>query len=52
MNPRARKRFGQNFLVDKRVIERIVDAIAPAPGQRIIEIGPGREALTGPLLAS
>jgi len=49
---RARKRFGQNFLVDARVIERIAAAIAPEPGQRIIEIGPGREALTAPLLES
>lgn len=49
---RARKRFGQNFLVDQRIIERIVAAIAPQPGQQLIEIGPGREALTGPLLAS
>lgn len=49
---KARKRFGQNFLVDQAVIERIIAAIAPAPGQHIIEIGPGQEALTGPLLAS
>ncbi len=49
---RARKRFGQNFLVDARIIERIIAAIAPQPGQQMIEIGPGREALTGPLLAS
>lgn len=49
---RPRKRFGQNFLVDQRIIERIIAAIAPQPGQQMIEIGPGREALTGPLLAS
>jgi 16S rRNA (adenine1518-N6/adenine1519-N6)-dimethyltransferase len=49
---RARKRFGQNFLVDEAVIGRIIAAIAPAPGECIIEIGPGQEALTGPLLAS
>ncbi len=49
---RARKRFGQNFLVDDTVVARIVAAIAPAPGELLIEIGPGREALTGPLLAS
>ena len=49
---RARKRFGQNFLVDESVVERIVAAIAPTPGEVLIEIGPGREALTAPLLAS
>ena len=47
---RARKRFGQNFLHDRGVIARIVDAIDPRPGQTIIEIGPGRAALTGALI--
>ena len=47
----ARKRFGQHFLVDRSVIDRIVDAIDPRPGQALIEIGPGRGALTGPVLA-
>jgi 16S rRNA (adenine1518-N6/adenine1519-N6)-dimethyltransferase len=47
---RARKRFGQHFLHDARVIERIVRAIAPQPGDRLVEIGPGLGALTGPLL--
>ncbi|HSC62370.1 MAG TPA: 16S rRNA (adenine(1518)-N(6)/adenine(1519)-N(6))-dimethyltransferase RsmA [Caldimonas sp.] len=46
----ARKRFGQHFLVDGGVIDRIVDAIDPRPGQALVEIGPGRGALTGPLL--
>ncbi|MEO8312052.1 MAG: 16S rRNA (adenine(1518)-N(6)/adenine(1519)-N(6))-dimethyltransferase RsmA [Caldimonas sp.] len=46
----ARKRFGQHFLVDGSVIDRIVDAIDPRPGQALVEIGPGRGALTGPLL--
>ncbi|UUM21924.1 16S rRNA (adenine(1518)-N(6)/adenine(1519)-N(6))-dimethyltransferase RsmA [Mycoavidus sp. SF9855] len=46
----ARKRFGQNFLVDTGVIERIAAAIAPQPDQCVIEIGPGLGALTGPLL--
>lgn len=46
-----RKRFGQNFLVDAHYINRIVTAIAPAPGERIVEIGPGQSALTGPLIA-
>jgi 16S rRNA (adenine1518-N6/adenine1519-N6)-dimethyltransferase len=46
-----RKRFGQNFLHDPRVIERIVDAIDPRPGEHIVEIGPGRAALTRALIA-
>jgi 16S rRNA (adenine1518-N6/adenine1519-N6)-dimethyltransferase len=50
MAHRARKRFGQNFLQDERVVDRIVSAIAPARGDRLIEIGPGLGALTGPLL--
>jgi len=45
-----RRRFSQNFLHDPAVVERIVRAIAPAPGQRLLEIGPGLGALTGPLL--
>jgi 16S rRNA (adenine1518-N6/adenine1519-N6)-dimethyltransferase len=47
---RARKRFGQHFLHDPKVIERIVAAIDPRPGEALIEIGPGRGALTAPLL--
>ncbi|HXQ30582.1 MAG TPA: 16S rRNA (adenine(1518)-N(6)/adenine(1519)-N(6))-dimethyltransferase RsmA [Steroidobacteraceae bacterium] len=47
---RARKRFGQHFLHDPAVIARIVAAIDPRPGQRLIEIGPGVGALTLPLL--
>lgn len=43
---RARKRFGQNFLVDGGVIGSIVAAIAPQQGDRVIEIGPGLGALT------
>lgn len=45
----ARKRFGQNFLVDEDVIDRIVRAIRPLPGQAVVEIGPGLAALTKPL---
>ena len=45
-----RKRFSQNFLVDRHYIGRIVDVIDPRPGERIIEIGPGRGALTRALL--
>jgi 16S rRNA (adenine1518-N6/adenine1519-N6)-dimethyltransferase len=52
MPHRPRKRFGQNFLVDFDVIERIVAAIAPRRGEPIIEIGPGRGELTCPLLAA
>jgi len=48
---RARKRFGQHFLHDPGVITRIVGAIDPQPGQRLVEIGPGLGALTAPLLA-
>ena len=47
---RARKRFGQHFLHDPGVIARIVAAIDPRPGERLIEIGPGLGALTLPLL--
>lgn len=46
----ARKRFGQNFLNSPGVIRKIVDAIRPAPDDRMVEIGPGLAALTGPLL--
>jgi 16S rRNA (adenine1518-N6/adenine1519-N6)-dimethyltransferase len=48
---RARKRFSQNFLHDAHYIERIVAAIDPRPGERIVEIGPGLAALTEPLIA-
>lgn len=47
---RPRKRFGQNFLHDPAVIRRIVAAIAPQPGDALLEIGPGQGALTAPLL--
>ena|ERR1700731_2882203 len=46
----ARKRFGQNFLVDQGVIDAIIDTIAPARTDRMVEIGPGLGALTRPLL--
>jgi 16S rRNA (adenine1518-N6/adenine1519-N6)-dimethyltransferase len=48
--PHPSKRFGQNFLTDRRVIERIIEALAPKSDETIIEIGPGRGALTAPLL--
>ncbi len=46
----ARKRFGQNFLIDPQVIADIVNAVAPQRGDCVVEIGPGLGALTGPLL--
>jgi len=46
----ARKRFGQHFLTDRGIIDAIVDAIDPKPGQAMVEIGPGLAALTQPLV--
>jgi 16S rRNA (adenine1518-N6/adenine1519-N6)-dimethyltransferase len=46
----AKKRFGQNFLHDHGVIERIIRSINPQPSDALIEIGPGLGALTVPLL--
>lgn len=48
----ARKRFGQNFLHDRGIVDRIVRAISPRAGDAIVEIGPGQGALTYPLLQS
>ena len=45
----ARKRFGQNFLNDAFVIDKIVDAIGPQKDQALVEIGPGLGALTEPM---
>lgn len=50
MNHKARKRFGQNFLVDEQIIADIVRAIRPEPADNMVEIGPGLGALTRPLL--
>lgn len=47
----ARKRFGQHFLSDDSVIDAIVAAIDPRPGEALVEIGPGLGAMTAPLLA-
>ena len=47
----ARKRFGQNFLVDSGIISAIVSAINPQRGDTVVEIGPGLGAITEPLLA-
>ena len=46
----ARKRFGQNFLVDQGIIGAIVSAIDPQRGDTVVEIGPGLGAITEPLL--
>ena len=45
--PRARKRFGQHFLVDEGVLQRIADVVRLQPDDRLLEIGPGPGALTG-----
>ncbi|TAK92471.1 MAG: 16S rRNA (adenine(1518)-N(6)/adenine(1519)-N(6))-dimethyltransferase RsmA [Burkholderiaceae bacterium] len=45
-----RKRFGQNFLTDAGVIDAIVRAIDPQPGEVMVEIGPGQAAMTRPVL--
>lgn len=47
----AKKQFGQNFLHERGIIDKIVLALAPLPGQRIVEIGPGQGALTLPLMS-
>lgn len=49
--PRPRKRFGQHFLTDQKSLERIVEALAPGQGDTVVEIGPGRGALTDLLSA-
>src|SRR5829696_5564716 len=48
----AKKRFGQNFLTDPHVIERVVRHVRPRPDETIVEIGPGRGALTSLLIES
>src|SRR5579863_9141065 len=50
--PPHRKRFGQHFLHERGVIERIVAAVRPLPGDRLVEIGPGRGSLTRALLSA
>lgn len=46
---RAKRSLGQNFLVDRNLQRKIVEAVGPQPGDTIIEVGPGRGALTGAL---
>ncbi|ANM28894.1 hypothetical protein ABI59_03655 [Acidobacteria bacterium Mor1] len=50
MGLRARKRFGQNFLADPGIVRRIVDAAGLSPTDPVLEIGPGRGAMTGTIL--
>ena len=50
MSHQARKRFSQNFLVDDQIVNRIVATISPKKSDNIVEIGPGKGALTFPLL--
>ncbi|HYR05643.1 MAG TPA: 16S rRNA (adenine(1518)-N(6)/adenine(1519)-N(6))-dimethyltransferase RsmA [Gallionella sp.] len=50
MNHHAKKRFGQNFLVDERIIADIIAAVHPEAENNMVEIGPGLGALTHPLL--
>lgn len=49
-DPFPSKRFGQHFLKDQRIIQRIIDALAPNSDETIIEIGPGTGALTSRLI--
>ena len=49
-NHRPRKRFGQNFLIDPNIIEKIIHSIKPHPDDHLVEIGPGLGALSAPLL--
>jgi 16S rRNA (adenine1518-N6/adenine1519-N6)-dimethyltransferase len=49
--PRAKRSLGQNFLVDEGYARRIVGALGPRAGETVVEIGPGRGALTGRLVA-
>ena len=50
MSHQPRKRFGQNFLVDNQIVNRIIATISPKKSDNIVEIGPGMGALTFPLL--
>jgi 16S rRNA (adenine1518-N6/adenine1519-N6)-dimethyltransferase len=49
--PRAKRRLGQHFLADPRILARIADALEAGPADRVLEIGPGPGGLTGALLA-
>jgi 16S rRNA (adenine1518-N6/adenine1519-N6)-dimethyltransferase len=47
---RAKRRLGQHFLTDPRLLARIADALEAGPADTVLEIGPGLGGLTGPLL--
>ncbi|MEO8444726.1 MAG: 16S rRNA (adenine(1518)-N(6)/adenine(1519)-N(6))-dimethyltransferase RsmA [Gammaproteobacteria bacterium] len=49
---KARKHFGQHFLTDGNVVRKIIAAIGPKPDEHFVEIGPGRGAITLPLIAA
>lgn len=49
---RAKKSLGQHFLCDPEIVSHIIEALAPRPGETILEIGPGQGVLTFPLVAS
>ena len=49
---KAKKRFGQHFMTDRRLAARIVKALNPAAGEEVVEIGPGKGILTELLLES
>ncbi|PCJ22860.1 MAG: hypothetical protein COA96_13295 [SAR86 cluster bacterium] len=49
---RARKRFGQNFLHEQSIIDRIIQSVTPVKTDHLVEIGPGKGALTRQLAAS
>jgi len=51
-NYRPRRRFSQNFLIDRNYVDQIIRSIAPRKDDHIVEIGPGRGALTDPLLGA
>ncbi len=51
LNHKARKRFGQNFLHDQNIIDRIISSIAASNNQHLVEIGPGKGAITEHLVA-
>ncbi len=50
MDHRPKKRFGQNFLRDPNIVQRIIDAAALSPEDAVVEIGPGLGALTDQVL--
>lgn len=50
--PKAKRSLGQNFLIEAEYIERLIGAVDPTEGDRILEIGPGRGAITERLVAS